>query len=246
MEEKILVKSEQYDVKKLCKTLVKVGLILYILGTIISYISSCSHYIDVYSDHEHSYSCYKWEYYDYYYDDLHGDGLKESRMDCPVAEHGNPFTYAIGDYFTDNGFIFSIIPLAALALISGLIYLWLRSYELTITDKRVFGKVAWGKRVDLPLDSVSAVGTGAFKSITISTSSGKVGFSAVKNRNEIHKIVSNLLVERQKQTTASAQTITPTSATGNADELKKYKDLLDAGIITQEEFDAKKKQLLGL
>ena len=30
------------------------------------------------------------------------------------------------------------------------------------------------------------------------------------------------------------------------DELKKLKDLLDAGIITQEEFDAKKKQLLGL
>ena len=32
----------------------------------------------------------------------------------------------------------------------------------------------------------------------------------------------------------------------NADELKKFKDLLDAGIISQEEFDAKKKQLLGL
>ena len=31
-----------------------------------------------------------------------------------------------------------------------------------------------------------------------------------------------------------------------ADELKKYKELLDMGIITQEEFDAKKKQLLGL
>ena len=31
-----------------------------------------------------------------------------------------------------------------------------------------------------------------------------------------------------------------------ADELKKYKDLLDCGAITQEEFDAKKKQLLGL
>ena len=30
------------------------------------------------------------------------------------------------------------------------------------------------------------------------------------------------------------------------DELKKYKELLDSGIITQEEFDAKKKQLLGL
>lgn len=32
----------------------------------------------------------------------------------------------------------------------------------------------------------------------------------------------------------------------NADELKKYKELLDMGVITQEEFDQKKKQLLGL
>ena len=31
-----------------------------------------------------------------------------------------------------------------------------------------------------------------------------------------------------------------------ADDLKKYKDLLDSGAITQAEFDAKKKQLLGL
>ena len=37
-----------------------------------------------------------------------------------------------------------------------------------------------------------------------------------------------------------------TAAVSSADELKKYKDLLDSGAITQEEFDAKKKQLLGL
>lgn len=36
------------------------------------------------------------------------------------------------------------------------------------------------------------------------------------------------------------------SGVSSADELKKFKDLLDANIITQEEFDAKKKQLLGL
>ena len=39
---------------------------------------------------------------------------------------------------------------------------------------------------------------------------------------------------------------TPIPATSAADELKKFKELLDMGIITQEEFDAKKKQLLGL
>lgn len=35
-------------------------------------------------------------------------------------------------------------------------------------------------------------------------------------------------------------------ASSAADEIKKFKELLDMGAITQEEFDAKKKQLLGL
>ena len=36
------------------------------------------------------------------------------------------------------------------------------------------------------------------------------------------------------------------TVTSPVEEIKKYKELLDSGIITQEEFDAKKKQLLGL
>jgi len=38
----------------------------------------------------------------------------------------------------------------------------------------------------------------------------------------------------------------PTSAGSNADELRKFKGLLDDGIISQAEFDEKKKELLGL
>ena len=38
----------------------------------------------------------------------------------------------------------------------------------------------------------------------------------------------------------------PSQAASPVDELRKYKQLLDDGIITQAEFDAKKKQLLGL
>ena len=48
---------------------------------------------------------------------------------------------------------------------------------------------------------------------------------------------------KQMQETAEKPATTAISA---ADELKKFKELLDAGVITQEEFDAKKKQLLGL
>lgn len=42
------------------------------------------------------------------------------------------------------------------------------------------------------------------------------------------------------------QIINNIQETSNADELKKFKELLDSGVITQEEFDQKKKQLLGL
>ena len=38
----------------------------------------------------------------------------------------------------------------------------------------------------------------------------------------------------------------PTSGISAADEIQKFKELLDAGAITQEEFEAKKKQLLGV
>ena len=39
---------------------------------------------------------------------------------------------------------------------------------------------------------------------------------------------------------------TPVQVASSADELKKFKELLDEGIITQQDFDQKKKQLLGL
>ena len=44
----------------------------------------------------------------------------------------------------------------------------------------------------------------------------------------------------------NAPTIISSTPVSSADELKKFKELLDMGVITQEEFDAKKKQLLGL
>lgn len=44
----------------------------------------------------------------------------------------------------------------------------------------------------------------------------------------------------------SAAPAQPTAGVDTADELRKLKSLLDDGIITPEEFDAKKKQLLGL
>ena len=43
-----------------------------------------------------------------------------------------------------------------------------------------------------------------------------------------------------------SQAIGNHAATGGADQLRMYKDLLDSGVITRDEFEAKKKQILGL
>ena len=43
-----------------------------------------------------------------------------------------------------------------------------------------------------------------------------------------------------------ASTAAASSSPSPAEEIKKYKELLDMGIITQDEFDSKKKQLLNL
>ena len=44
----------------------------------------------------------------------------------------------------------------------------------------------------------------------------------------------------------AAAAAAPTAPTDAVAEIKKYKDLLDSGIITEEEFTAKKKQLMGI
>lgn len=142
--------------------------------------------------------------------------------------------------------MFILIPVAIISIILLIDYLIIRNTELIVTDKRVYGRSLWGKRVDLPLDSISAVGTtiAIFKGISISTSSGKILFLGIDNISDIHKEISKLLIDRQN--TNSNNTPIQTSSNNNMDDIIKLKEMLDADIITQEEFDIKKKELLGL
>lgn len=119
-------------------------------------------------------------------------------------------------------------------------FLMMKKMQITITDRRVCGKTYFGRSVDLPIDSISAVGSSWFNGIDVSTSSGKVSFLFIEDSKGIRELLCQLLIDRQEK----QQSVIPAAST--PDELKKYKELLDGGIITQEEFDAKKKQLLNL
>lgn len=138
-----------------------------------------------------------------------------------------------------SGVVFAIGIL--LIIFTSLVYWWLKNTDITVTDKRVYGTTATGKRVDLPFDKISAVATSLFKGIAVATSSGKINFKMIANRDDIHKELSKLLIDRQSNKQNQKNTNNSTT-----EELKQYKELLDNGVITQEEFEQKKKQLLNL
>jgi len=58
----------------------------------------------------------------------------------------------------------------------------------------------------------------------------------------LHTILTQMFAAQQQNEVAASSA----PQLSSADELAKYKSLLDSGVITQDEFDAKKKQLLGL
>lgn len=231
MEEKILIKSNLYNIKMIRNICIILSVVVFILFVGIEIIDDMSHY----NENRQEYEMGEW----------YGD-------DEFFEKYPNAFHYATHDIFTDSVTFTLVIgyPMfkALVPLAFGLIfYMWVSKMEMIISDKRVYGVAAFGKRVDLPLDSISAVRISIFKGIAVATSSGRIVFHGIKNRDEIHEVLSALLIERQKkEKTVTQTTIKQEIPQSNADELKKFKDLLDSGIITQEEFDAKKKQLLGL
>ena len=149
-------------------------------------------------------------------------------------------TYFYIDKYSCSEETVIMVGIILIPLICGCIALWaFLKVELVITSLRIYGCASFGRRVDLPLDSVTAIGMCFMKGIAITTASGSIKFGCIKNRDEIYDVVSKLLMDRQTEHRSSM----PQSY---ADELKKFKELLDAGIISQDEFDAKKKQLLGM
>ena len=117
----------------------------------------------------------------------------------------------------------------------------LKNRSLIVTDQRVKGTLG-KQRVEIPIQQVSGVGTRRFNSITIGSSSGRISFSFVDNKEEVTNAISRLINSPKAQTDQVVQQAVSGSI---ADELKKYKDLLDTGAISEEEYQTKKKELLG-
>ena len=215
--EKVLITSKRYNTKKILLGFFIVAIIVFVALYSIGFIYWFNHY-----------------------NELVAEGITGWPVDS-YSSFGFAFEWAIDDVTSIIGAIASVV----IIIVGIIVYFCLSKIELTVTDKRVYGKAIFGRHVDLPLDKISAVGLAWPKAISVATSSGRVTFFEIINRDEIYECINNLLIERQGKA-KNEETKQEIHHVSGADELKKYKDLLNEGIITQEEFEAKKKQILGI
>lgn len=129
----------------------------------------------------------------------------------------------IEKFLKTNGFIYILLVVISILVVSSLLF--------SLSENVSFEKALWW-------------------SITTSTT---VGYGDVSPVTKVGKIIAIILmlvgisfVGILTSTFTAYFTHEENDKYSGADEIRKYKSLLDDGIITQDEFDKKKKELLGL
>lgn len=92
---------------------------------------------------------------------------------------------------------------------------------------------------------IKSVEVAFLKGLRIRGNGVKYKINLLANGEELRSTIMALVSAKAAEATVVTE-IKQEAPISNADELWKYKELLDSGVITQEEFEAKKKQLLGL
>lgn len=163
-------------------------------------------------------------------------------------------SYSIADWFKYANFVeyyfyyywSQIIPIICyIIVLLSIVYTLLikreEEKELVVYEDSVLCRISSKKSKQLVFDDINNVDFG--KSTLKLVGAGiKFKISNLTNAEEIKSAI----IEKKKSMQKVEETVTKNAPVSNAEELKKYKELLDSGVITQEEFDAKKKQLLGL
>lgn len=158
---------------------------------------------------------------------------------------GSYIDFFFGEFFNFDCYYGYLIMLGLVALIGGIIMKSnTEKCKITVTNAAISGKLPHGKTVHIPLNQITAINRSSFNGVSITSIGNVSNFHCIENREEVIKAISYLLANPQQ---SSAQPTQSASANGSeAEQLKRLKDLFDSGVLTQEEFDAKKKQVLGL
>ena len=199
---------------------------------------------------------YSFKYYDIYT----WLGIEYGRETLQLNSHsvvvGDGIKYDGGMLFLViflNIFIFAIVPL---------IYLLInrrkrKLTELTANEKEIVGsytafipisKLALKMPIDT-VDNITVVNSKFYwftgKMIRIGSTSSVIKIPYVINADEVVAFISEAIEKAKNNKRVQPEEKPEPQRRDAADNLKKIADLRDAGIITEEEFEQKKKELLG-
>ena len=157
------------------------------------------------------------------------------------------WAYFWGEFFSSNLMYGCILIASVIAFVVSIIMKTnTEKCEITVTNEAISGKLPHGKEVYIPLNQITAVNRSSFNGVSITSIGNVSNFHCIENREEVMKAISYLLANPQQNAQPTQNGSAPVANGSEAEQLKRLKDLLDAGLLTQEEFDAKKKQVLGL
>jgi hypothetical protein len=138
-----------------------------------------------------------------------------------------------------------LIPLVVLIAVAALLNVSMSKCHISVTNRRISGRISYQRLIDMPLDCVTSVGTCVFGGVKVTAASCRCAFYLVKNADEVRDAIANLLIERQENSLHPTSVVYQEVTASDADELKKLGELLDAGIITKDEFDELKGDIIG-
>ena len=208
---------------------------------------------------------YKFYNPEYYYNSFVGIGnwdVLDAARDADHAlaklmtEAGCECSY--GSYYLEHtGFVdFAInkskIPyiiaagLLVILLLLNILYMLNQKKSMTIAEDRIICRNGAKTTKEFFIRDITCVDQASFKGILIRGNNIKYKINLLENADELKAAFLNKLAEYQAQVTADKNEVNAVNQRSTVNEIKKYKELLDAGIISHEEFDAKKKQLLDL
>ena len=175
------------------------------------------------------------------------DLLGEMGYECYRGSDYLEYTNIISYTFNENDFakILYIVDASLIVLELAFVFWYScnRKNSIQICDGRLTCKKGDKIIKEFMLSDISSVESASLKGLKIKGNNIKYKINLLANSEELKNYLMENIAKYKKE---SPVVSTITNQSSNADELKKYKDLFDAGVITQEEFDEKKKQLLGL
>ena len=165
-----------------------------------------------------------------------GDLLNENGFDCYYGSEYLRYTSFLSYTFAHVSNLMNVYFLMViLALFISIIYVLNKKTSITVSGDMIICKKISGKTVQFMLNDVKSVETTFLKGLKITGNGIKYRIILVNNNESLKSDIMNLLNNLKTKYTNVSE----------ADELIKFRKLLEEGIISQEEYEKKKANILN-